>query len=150
MKIFLLFFLILPTFAQSECGNIKYKYKVKGKDTYFTKKLCKKKKGKFTLIYSKNCEKNNCDLLKKLKEKNPEKKLLGAGSFGSPQFLKCRSLDGSPQYVEFDPKFYTKKTMLCFSKVDDSILNTDSLYRWHDKKIKAKIKTKKTFKSVVK
>lgn len=136
-----LFFVLMTTFpsitqAKTTCANIKYKYKVKGKMTYFTKNLCKKVNGRSTLIFSKNCEQNNCHLIKKLIETKgkADKRIVGSQNFGSPQFLRCRSLDGRPEYVQLDPKFFKRKTMLCFSKVDDSILNTDAIYRWFAKK----------------
>lgn len=145
MKI--IFILIVPVFlfmpiqtllAKATCKMTKYTYKIKGVEKTFKKKLCQSKLKNFYLIYSPECALSTCDLVEKLKATKGQrpKKLLGKGQFGAPQFLKCRSIDGRPETVTFEKTFLHKKTMLCFSKVDDSIMNTDAIYRWfkRDKK----------------
>lgn len=116
------------------CRSVKYRYKIKGEFKYFKGNFCKESLNGFELIYSENCSQGQCHLAKASStEEKGKKNLIGKGQFGSPQYLKCRSINGRPEKVFFEKNFWEPSTMLCFSKVDNSIFNTASLYQWRNK-----------------
>lgn len=120
------------TLAQEECKLVKLRISIKNKPQYKEISLCKKTVAQYDFLYSPNCKNGQCHLLKAIKNKNYKNKfLLGKGTFGSPQYRKCWSIDGRPEKVILEKGFLKGPATLCFSRVDSSVVNFASLYRWH-------------------